>query len=84
MVYTHTHTLSVSMCVHTDAALEKAFYLWGKRGFVEVWKIKSRYFWQLEPAERLDHYLEAAAESAVEMWVRGAGGREVKDLLQPC
>lgn len=72
----HTHTRTCS------AALGQQLYLWGKRGFVQVWKIKLRYFWQLETAESLDHYLEPAAESAVEMWVRGAGGLGIQDLLK--
>lgn len=37
----------------------------------------------LEAAECLDHYLEQAAESVVEIWVRGAGGRESQDSLKP-
>lgn len=51
------------------------FYLWGKRWPVQVWKKDPHYFWLLQPAECWDHYLEPAAESAEEMWVRGAGGR---------
>lgn len=63
------------MCMHTHsygAALGQQFYLWGKKE--QVWKINPRYFCQQDTAEHLDHYLEPAAELAVEMWVRGAGG----------
>lgn len=35
----------------------------------------------LETAECLDHYLEPAAESVVEMWVRGAGGLGSQESL---
>ncbi len=50
---------------------------------MQVWKIKPRYFWHQETAERLDHYLEPAVESGV-MWVRGAGGLGSQDSLKPC
>lgn len=44
---------------------------------MQVWKIESRYFWRADPAESLDHHVEAAAAGGgdVGMWVRGAGGR---------
>lgn len=83
----HTHTVT---CVHTHkhahrTQLWDSSFIYGvKKGFVHVWKIKPRYFWHQETAERLDHYLEPAAESAVEMWVRGAGGLGSQDSLKPC
>lgn len=67
----HTHT-------HVDAALGRQFYLWGKGGFVQVWKIKPRYFWQPKTAEHLDHYLEPAAELGVEN--SGSGGQEDSEV----
>lgn len=81
----HAHACVHMVCSYTHSweALGQQLYLWDKRGFVQVWKIKPRYFWQLETAECLDHYLEPTAESAVEMWVRGAGGPGSQDLLKP-
>lgn len=76
----HEYTWCARTHARTHAqASGQQFYLWGKRGFVQVWKIKPRYFWQQQTAERLDHYSEPAAESAVQMWVRGAGGRGSRD-----
>lgn len=38
-VYMRTHSQNVALGQHS--------YLWGKTGFVQVWKVELCYFWRL-------------------------------------
>lgn len=42
---------------------------------MQVWKIESRYFWRADPAESLDHRVEAAAAGGGDV---GQGGSRTR------
>lgn len=65
-------TITIHTCAQNAMQRSLLMFMKLKKGCATL-EIKLCYLWQLESAERLDHYLEAAAR---QQWRCGSGGQE--------